>query len=121
VGSAPTWSAIVAGATAGAVLLLARAAAKAAVVLSLAHWSGLQPRQAVGLSLTLVPMSGTALVLLADLNASHPAFTPLVAPAVLSAIAITELLGPLAVQWGLRIAGEQHPEPKPGAWRGVAA
>ena len=71
VGSAPTWPAIVAGAAAAGVLLLARAAAKTAVVLLLAYWSGLRPRQALGLSLALMPMSGTALVLLADLQRLH--------------------------------------------------
>lgn len=121
VGSAPTWPAIVAGAAAAGVLLLARAAAKTAVVLLLAYWSGLRPRQAIGLSLALMPMSGTALVLLTDLNAVHPDFAPLVAPVILSAIAFTEVLGPLAVQWGLRIAGEHQPEPRAGAWRGAAA
>ncbi len=78
-----------------------------------APWSGLRLRQGLGLSLALVPMSGTALVLLTDLQASHPGFAPLVVPIVLSAIAFTELLGPLAVQWGLRVAAEQHPEVMP--------
>jgi Kef-type K+ transport system membrane component KefB len=121
VGSASTWPAIVAGAAAAGVLLAARAAAKTAVVLLLAHWSGLRPRQAIGLSLALMPMSGTALVLLMDLSSAHPGFAPQVAPIILSAIAFTEVLGPLAVQWGLRIAGEHQPEPRPGALRGLAA
>jgi hypothetical protein len=101
--------AILAGGAAAAVMLAARAAAKSAAVLVFAHWSGLQLRQALGLSLALLPMSGTALVLLADLNASHPAFAPQVAPIIFAAIGFTEVLGPLAVQWGLRLAGELHP------------
>jgi hypothetical protein len=54
-------------------------------------------------------MSGTVLVLLLDLQDAHALFASMVTPVVLSAIAFTELLGPILVQWGLRIAGEQHP------------
>jgi hypothetical protein len=79
-------------------------------VLAFAPWSGLRLRQGLGLSLALLPLSGTALVLLTELQATQPALALQVAPIVLSAIAFTELLGPLAVQWGLRLAGEQHPE-----------
>jgi hypothetical protein len=88
---------------------VARGLAKAGVVLALANWSGISQRQGVALSLALTPMGGSALVLLTDLQLSHPAFAPQVAPIMLSAIAFSELLGPLAVQWGLRLAGEQHP------------
>jgi Kef-type K+ transport system membrane component KefB len=113
VGSAWTASVVAAGALSALVLLAARAAAKAAAVLVFAHASGLRLRQGLGLSLALVPLSGTALVLLTDLQSNHPVFAPLVAPTILAAIAFTELLGPLAVQWGLRIAGEQHPDVVP--------
>jgi len=109
VGSAASYPAIVSGGVAALVMLGARAAAKTAAVLAFAPWSGLHWRQGVGLAMTLTPMSGTALVLLADLNSSHPAFAPLVAPIIFAAIAFTELLGPLAVQWGLKLAGEHHP------------
>jgi len=117
VGSAWTVGAIAAGAVAAAVMLAARAAAKAVAVLALAHWSGLRWRPGVGLALALglTPVSSTALVLLTELQDVHPGFAPLVAPIVLSAIAFTEVLGPLAVQWGLHIAGEQHPARRRGA------
>ncbi|MDE2080697.1 MAG: cation:proton antiporter [Burkholderiales bacterium] len=111
VGSAWSVAAVATGALAAAVLLGARAAAKTAAVLLFAPWSGLRLRQGLGLSLTLVPLSGTTLVLLADLQAGVPAFAAQVAPVLLSAIAFTSLLGPLAAQWGLRLAAEQHPEP----------
>jgi len=109
VGSAWSVQALALGAAAAALLLLARGLAKAAAVLALAHWSGISQRQGLALSLALTPMGGSALVLLTDLQLSHPAFAPQVAPIMLSAIAFSELLGPLAVQWGLRLAGEQHP------------
>jgi hypothetical protein len=66
-------------------------------------------RQAAALSLTLAPISGTSLVLFSDLQASHPELAARVAPAVLAAIAIMELLGPATVQCGLELAGEPQP------------
>lgn len=121
VGSAGTVPALLAGGLVALVMLAARAAAKTAAVLLLAPSSGLRLRQALGLSLALTPMSGTALVLLSDLQATHAAFAPLVAPAIVSAIAFTEVLGPLLVQWGLHLAGEPHPVAESTPSRMVAA
>ena len=45
-------------------------------------------RQGLALALTLMPMSATALVLLADLRARHPELAVALAPVVLSAIAV---------------------------------
>jgi len=112
VGAAWSREALALGGIAALVLLLARGAAKALVVMGLARWSGLAMNQSVALTLALMPISGTALVLLADLQFSHPSFAPSVAPIVFSAIAIMELVGPIAVQWGLRFAGEVH-QPAP--------
>lgn len=121
VGSAGSVPALLAGSFTALVLLAARAAAKTTAVLLLAPASGLRLRQALGLSLALTPMSGTALVLLADLQGTHAGFAPLVAPTIVSAIAFTEVLGPLLVQWGLRLAGEQQPQPAVTTQRVVAA
>jgi len=115
VGSVASVDALLAGGAAALLMLGARALAKTVAVLSLARASGLRLRQGLGLSLALLPMSGTALVLLADLYASHPAFAPQVAPVIFAAIAFTEVLGPLAVLCGLRLAGEQQPLLGPGA------
>jgi Kef-type K+ transport system membrane component KefB len=106
VGACWTPEALALGGLAASVLLLARTLVKGAVVVAGAHWSGISMRQSLALTLALTPISGTALVLLADLQISHPTFANQVAPIVLSAIAIMELLGPIVVQWGLRIAGE---------------
>lgn len=108
VGASWSLSALAVGAAAAGVMLLARAAAKALVVTGLARWSGIGLQQSLALTLALMPISGTALVLLADLQFSHPLFAPEVAPIIFSAIAIMELAGPIAVQWGLRFAGEVH-------------
>jgi Kef-type K+ transport system membrane component KefB len=115
VGSVASVDALLAGGAAALVMLAARAVAKSAAVLVFAPWSGLRLKQGLGLSLALLPMSGTALVLLADLNASHADFAPKVAPIIFAAIGFTEVLGPLAVQWGLRLAGELHPLPSGAA------
>jgi Kef-type K+ transport system membrane component KefB len=103
-----SWSlpALAVGGVTAVVLLLVRTVSKGAVVVAGAHWSGINLRQAYALSLALTPISGTALVLLADLQISHPVFATQVSPIVFSAIAIMELLGPIVVQWGLRLAGE---------------
>jgi Kef-type K+ transport system membrane component KefB len=103
-----SWSlpALAIGGATAVVLLLVRIVSKGAVVAAGAHWSGINVRQSLALSMALTPISGTALVLLADLQISHPAFATQVSPIVFSAIAIMELLGPIIVQWGLRIAGE---------------
>lgn len=109
VGGAFTVEALLLGSGAALAMLAVRALAKGAVVVLLAPWSGLRLRQGLGLALTLTPMSGTVLVLLLDLQATHAIFASMVTPIVLSAIAFTEVLGPIAVQWGLRLAGEHHP------------
>lgn len=103
-----SWSvqSLVVGGVAAVVLLLARTLVKGLVVTAGARWSGISLRQSLALTLALTPISGTALVLLAELQLSHPIFAMQVAPIVFSAIAIMELLGPIVVQWALRISGE---------------
>jgi Kef-type K+ transport system membrane component KefB len=114
VGSVVTLDAMLVGGGLAIVLLIARGIAKTASVFACARWSGIGMRQAAGLSLALTPLSGTVLVLLTDLQLTHPGFAPAVVPIVLSAIAFMELLGPLAVEAGLRLAGEHRPE---ASWR----
>lgn len=87
-------------------LLGARGLAKAAGVIGLARWSGITLRQGAALSLSLTPLSATTLVLLTDLQASHPALAAEVTPIVLGAVALMAVLGPVAVQAGLRLGGE---------------
>ena len=107
VGAAWSLQALMAGAVLALALLAARWAAKALVLVGLARLSGIEARQGLALSLTLTPVSATALVLLADLQQSLPELARLLAPVVLSATALMVLLGPILVLLGLRLAKEQ--------------
>ena len=111
VGSAWTPQVLLAGGAAALALLVARGAAKALVVCLLSRWSGASLSKGVALSLTLMPLSGTALVMLSELHRADPAFGASMAPIVLTAIAVVEILGPLAVLVALRWADEV---PTPG-------
>lgn len=106
VGSVWSVDAVIAGGVAALALLAARLLAKAAAVAALARWSGITQRQGLALALTLTPMSGTALMLLADLHRNHPEFAPELAAIVVTAVAIMEVLGPVLVQQSLSFAGE---------------
>jgi len=64
------------------------------------------------LSLALVPMSGMALVLAQGPGNLYPEFSAKLSAVVLSAAVILELIGPLAVQFALRHAGETEVMPE---------
>lgn len=98
------------GALLGLALLLARGLAKAAVVLALSRPSGLSIRQGVALGVAMTPISGAALVLMADLQNLYPEFAATLTGIVFSAIAILELVGPIIVHVALREAREVHEE-----------
>ena len=66
----------------------------------------------IGLSLALLPMSSIALLLTHDIARLYPAFERDLAPIVVGAIIVMEVVGPIAVQIGLRIAGDTVPEPE---------
>jgi NhaP-type Na+/H+ or K+/H+ antiporter len=95
-----------AGALAGAVLVAARYAGKAIGVFALAPASGLSMRKASLLSLTLMPMSGVALILVHETTALFPGLGSTLASVVVSAIVMLELLGPAAAYFALVRAGE---------------
>jgi Kef-type K+ transport system membrane component KefB len=103
-----SWSpeVLAAGGLAGLVLLAVRGLTKGAVVLALSRPSDLGLRQGAALAVTLTPLSATALVMLSDLQTGLPALGLAVAPIILTAIAVLEFLGPIAVQMALRQAGE---------------
>ncbi len=109
VGSAWSVEAVTAGVVLALALLAARAVAKGVAIVGLARWSGLEARQGFALALTMTPISGTTLALFADLHRTHPEFAIRLAPIVLSAIALMELVGPIIVQRALRLAGEEQP------------
>jgi Kef-type K+ transport system membrane component KefB len=102
---------LAAGALAALVLLVARALGKGLVVLALSRWSGLGMRQGLALAVTLTPLSATALVMLSELMRTLPELGAAVAPIIVTAVALLELPGPIAVQLALRHAGELGPAP----------
>ena len=94
------------GALAAAGLIAIRVLGKAMAVFALAKPSGLSIRKASLLSIGLVPMSGTALVLMQDFYVLYPGFGPELNAVLVSSVAILELLGPLAVHFAIKRAGE---------------
>ncbi len=96
---------MLAGGVAGA-LLLARLLAKVVAVAVLARPSGLSWRQAACFSAGTLPLSATGWILGLDFQATHPEPGAVLLPILLAAIALVELLGPLAMLYGLRLAGE---------------
>jgi Kef-type K+ transport system membrane component KefB len=103
-----SWSpeALAAGGLAALALVVARGLGKGVVVLVLSRWSRISVRQGIALAVTLTPLSATALVMLSELTRSLPDLGETVAPIVVTAVALLELLGPIAVQVALRFAGE---------------
>ncbi len=106
VGSAWSVEVLAAGGAAALALLVARGTAKGLAVLLFSRWAKASVRQGLALSVTLLPLSATALVMLSDLVRTVPTLGREVAPIVLSAIAVLELLGPIAVQAALRYSGD---------------
>jgi Kef-type K+ transport system membrane component KefB len=94
----------------GMALLGARIFGKMVGVLAVAPLGGLRMRQALGLGLALMPMSSLTLLLQHDIARLFPAFGHELSAIYLSAIIVMEVAGPLAVQLGLRLAGETLPE-----------
>lgn len=100
-----------------AAFVAARTAAKFAGVLLFAPLGGVRVRQALALGATLLPMSSLALLLQHDVVRLYPEFGQSLAAVLLASVIVMEIAGPLAVQWGLRFAGETPPEPGPVAAR----
>ncbi len=99
-----------AGGALALVYILARFAGKSLGVMSLAYFSGVRPGAAGLLCLALTPMSGLALVMVHGTASLYPEFAARLASIVFSAALIMELVGPLAVQFALRHAGEAQEE-----------
>lgn len=113
VGSAWTLQALASGAVLAIALVLLRLLAKSLALVGTARISGIDARQGIALAVCLSPVSGTMLVLFSEMQAHHPAVAAQLAPIILSTIALMELIGPIAVQWGLRLAGEHQPHETP--------
>ena len=92
------------------VFVVVRFLGKALAILALGRLSGLRAGGAGLLSLSLLPMSGLAVVMIYDTAVLYPRFGAQLAAVVLSAVAVMELIGPLATQFALKRAGETHAE-----------
>jgi Kef-type K+ transport system membrane component KefB len=98
------------GGTLALVYVLARFAGKSLGVMSLTYLSGVRRGAAGLLCLALTPMSGTAVGMVHRTGQLYPDFGAKLAAIVLSAVLILELIGPVAVQFALRRAGEAGEE-----------
>lgn len=112
VGSAWTPQILVAGGFAALALLAARFLAKTLAIVVLSPWAKASWRQGLALSITMTPLSATALVMLSELMRAEPELAAGAVPIILASIAVLELLGPIAVQFALRLAGELPPTPQ---------
>lgn len=101
---------LIAGGAIAVVYIAARFVGKSLGVLCLAHLSGIRPGSGGLLSLALLPTSGIALAMTSSAGSLYPAFDAKLATIVLAAALILELVGPLAVQFALRRAGETRQE-----------
>ena len=109
VGSAWTPQILMAGGFAALALLVTRFLAKTVAIVALSPWARASWRQGLALSITMTPLSATALVMLSELMRAEPKLAAGAVPIILAAIAVLELFGPIAVQFALRLAGELPP------------
>ncbi|HUP96657.1 MAG TPA: cation:proton antiporter [Usitatibacter sp.] len=101
------------GGMAAVALVLARTVGKMMGVMAAAPLGGLRMLQAAGLGLALLPMSSLTLLLQHDIARMYPEYPVELQAALVGAIIIMEIAGPIAVQGGLRLAGETLPDPEP--------
>ncbi len=97
---------LVAGGAVAVVYVLGRFVGKSAAVLAFSYLSGIRRGAGGMLAIALTPMSGLAIVMVHNTTAVYPEFGAKLAAIVLSAVLILELIGPLAVQFALKRAGE---------------
>jgi len=89
-----------------AMYIVLRFLGKALAILVFGRLSGLRPGAAGLLGIALLPMSGLAVVMVHDISGLYPEFGARLSAVVLSAVALLELIGPLATQFALKQAGE---------------
>lgn len=92
------------------VYVLARFAGKAIGVMSFTGFSGVRAGTAGLITIALMPMSGVALAMVQGTSNLYPEFGAKLAAIVLAAVLILELVGPIAVQFALKRAGEAGEE-----------
>ena len=100
----------VAAAAMVAVYIVVRFVGKGVALLAFSSLSGIRAGGAGLLAVALLPLSGSAVVMVRDTTSLYPEFGKEIAAVVLSAVVILELVGPIATQFALRRAGEAHPD-----------
>jgi Kef-type K+ transport system membrane component KefB len=108
-GASVEFTALPGVAAAVAAFIVARFVGKGLAIVAFGRLSGVRPGSAGLLTLALLPMSGLAVVMVLDTQAMYPAFGGELAAVVLSAVAVLEILGPIATQFALKRAGEADP------------
>ena len=103
-------SELIAGGAIAGVYILARFVGKSVGIMSLAYLSGVRPGSGGLLAIALTPMSALAIVMVHNTANVVPEFGARLATIVLSAVLVLEVIGPLAVQYALRKAGEAGEE-----------
>lgn len=109
-GAALPLGALAAGGLAILAFVGARMAGKMAGILAVAPIGGLTLRQCAGLGMAMTPMSSMALLMHYDISRLFPAFAQDLGAVFLGGVIVMEILGPLLVQYGLRVAGEISPD-----------
>lgn len=92
----------------GLALILARGLAKTLVVAAFARPSGISLREGLALGAAMTPVSGAALILMAELQMLYPGFAAALAGTMFSAMAVLELVGPIVVHVALRKVREDN-------------
>jgi len=101
------------GGAIAAAYVVARFVGKSIGVMALTYFSGARAGAAGLLCIALTPMSGIALAMVHETANLYPRFGAELASIVLSAVLILELIGPIAVQFALRCAGEAKDQVAP--------
>ena len=110
-GATLTTQAVVTGGLNALVLIAVRVVCKGLGVALFGRVSGLSWRQSLSLGVALVPMSAVAYLLVEEVRSIYPALGNQVGAVVLSMIAVLGILGPIAVQWALRLNQETKEGP----------
>jgi Kef-type K+ transport system membrane component KefB len=105
-GASLVLSELAVGGTLAIVYIVARFVGKSVGIMTLTPLSGVRAGNAGLLCIALVPMSGLALAMVQGTARFFPQFGAELGAIVLSAVLLLELIGPLAVQFALRQAGE---------------
>lgn len=90
--------------------VVARFVGKTLVMLACGRLNGFSLDRAWLIGLALMPMSGVAVILVRDTTSFYPELGTQLASTVLAAIAMLDLVGPIATQLALKRAGESTPE-----------